>query len=59
MPCARHDILILTMSGSMSLLLQMASNPLTTEDAAALAITIRKNRSLSKFKTPGPYTLHF
>ncbi|KAL2303821.1 hypothetical protein Nmel_009100 [Mimus melanotis] len=32
MASARHDILILTMSGSMSLLLQIYSNPLTTED---------------------------
>lgn len=30
------------MSGSMSLLLQMASNLLTTEDATALVTTIRK-----------------
>lgn len=43
MPSARHEILILTKSGSMSLLPQMASNPLTMEGATALLTSVRKN----------------
>lgn len=43
MPSARHEILILTMSGPMSLLPQMASNPLTLEGATALVTSVRKN----------------
>ena len=43
MPSARHEILILTTSGSMSLLPQMASNPLTMEGATALVTSVRKN----------------
>lgn len=38
-----HVILILTMSGSMFLLQQMANNPLTVEGATALVVSVRKN----------------
>lgn len=43
MPSGRHEILILTMSGSISLLPQMANNPLTVEGATALVTSVRKN----------------